>query len=123
MAGSGAYGPDDRELPAMTAMWKTLAEAVSSRTMPVLWETSGVHLITQKGGIHGVVARRGGKEIKIRASRAVLLTCGGFEFNGWMKHNYLRVYPAHFTGNPGNTGDGLSIGQKSEPLWLTITFY
>ncbi len=100
------------------AMWKTMAEAAASRKIPILWETPGVHLITQRGEIRGVVARRKGKEIRIRASRAVVLTCGGFEFNEWMKQNYLRAYPAWFTGNPGNTGDGISMAMEAgAALW------
>ncbi|MFH1486512.1 MAG: FAD-binding protein, partial [Chloroflexota bacterium] len=91
---------------------------IASRNIPVLGETPGAHLITEGGEGRGVVARRGGKDIRIKASRAVILTCGGFEFNEWMKQNYLRAYPVHFTGNPANTGDGITMAMEiGTKLW------
>jgi succinate dehydrogenase/fumarate reductase flavoprotein subunit len=47
--------------------------------------------------------------MNIRATKAVILTCGGFEFNEQMKLNYLGVYPAYFTGSSANTGDGIKM--------------
>ena len=100
------------------ALFKALYEAVGSRKIPVLWETPSVRLIAEEGKVRGVVARRGSKEIRIRASRAVVLTCGGFEFDEWMKQNYLRAYPVHFYGNPGNTGDGIKMAMEvGANLW------
>ncbi len=100
------------------AFFKALSEAVNSRKIPILWDTQGVRLITSGRQIHGVVARSGNKEIKIIARRAVILTCGGFEFNEWMKQNYLRTYPVHFYGNPGNTGDGITMAMEvGAALW------
>jgi succinate dehydrogenase/fumarate reductase flavoprotein subunit len=91
------------------ALFKHLTGAVEKRNIPVMWETPGLRLITENGEVRGVVASHNGKEIKIRASRAVILTCGGFEFNQWMMENHLRVNPVHFYGNPGNTGDGITM--------------
>jgi succinate dehydrogenase/fumarate reductase flavoprotein subunit len=83
-----------------------------------MWETPAMHLVTQGGEVCGVVAKSGGREVRIRASRAVVLTCGGFEFDEWMKENYLRVNPVHFYGNPGNTGDGIKIAMEAgSALW------
>jgi len=92
------------------ALFKTLSEAVQRRRIDVMWETPATHLITQGDAIRGVVARSVDREVRIRARRAVILTCGGFEFNEWMKENYLRVNPAHFYGTPSNTGDGINMG-------------
>jgi succinate dehydrogenase/fumarate reductase flavoprotein subunit len=100
------------------ALFKKLSEAVQKRGIPVMWETPARHLLTRKGEICGVRVRRDGKECDIRASRSVVLTCGGFEYNEWMKENYLRVYPAHFYGNPGNTGDGINMAlEVGAVLW------
>ncbi len=100
------------------ALFKGLSEAVDSRNIPVMWETPAVHLVAQGGGVLGVIARQGAKEVRLRASRAVILTCGGFEFNEWMKENYLRVTPVHFYGNPGNTGDGINmVMELGAALW------
>ncbi len=99
-------------------LFKALSEAVQRRGIPVMWETPAVHLVTQGGEVRGVVAISGGREVRIRASRAVVLTCGGFEFNEWMKENYLRVNPVCFYGNPGNTGDGINMAMEvGAALW------
>ena len=100
------------------ALFKYMSEAVQKRGVQVMWETPAMHLVTQEGEVHGVVAVNRGKEVRIKASRAVVLTCGGFEFNEWMKENYLKVYPVHFTGNPGNTGDGINMAlEAGAALW------
>jgi 3-oxosteroid 1-dehydrogenase len=100
------------------ALWKYMSDAVAGRGIQVMWEAPGVQLISQSGEVRGVVVKSRGKEIKIRAKRAVVLTCGGFEFNDWMKENYLRVNPVYFTGNPANTGDGINMAMEvGANLW------
>ncbi len=100
------------------SLFKSLSEAIQKRGIPTLWETPARHLILQRGQVRGVVAESRGREIRIKASRAVVLTCGGFEFNGWMKENYLRVSPTYFYGNPGNTGDGIYMAMEvGAALW------
>ncbi len=100
------------------ALFQYLSEAVQKRRIEVMWETPAVHLITRGGKVRGIVARRGAKDIAIKASRGVVLACGGFEFNEWMKENYLRVSPICFTGNPGSTGDGIVMAQEiGASLW------
>ncbi|MFC1918792.1 FAD-dependent oxidoreductase [Chloroflexota bacterium] len=101
-----------------TALFKYLSEAVQGRGIQIMWETPAKHLITEDGKIRGVVAINGGKEVRIKATRAVVLTSGGFEFNDWMKENYLRVNPVYFTGNPANTGDGINMAMEvGAALW------
>lgn len=83
-----------------------------------MWETPATHLLTRGGKVCGVKVQINDKEGVIRANRAVVLTCGGFEFNPWMKENYLRVNPVHFYGNPGNTGDGINMAMEiGAALW------
>lgn len=100
------------------ALFKALAEAVQKRGIPVMWEAPARNLINQRGKVCGVTVSRGNKEVAIRASRAVVLTCGGFEYNQWMKENYLRVVPAHFYGTPASTGDGIKMAMElGASLW------
>ena len=91
------------------ALFKAFTDAVATRGIEMMWETSAEHLVTEDGEVRGIIARRQGKTLAIKARQAVVLTCGGFEFNQWMKENYLRVNPVHFYGNPGNTGDGINM--------------
>ena len=100
------------------ALFRGLTEAVRKRKIQVIWETQATHLLTRGGKICGMKAKKKGKEVAIKASRAVVLTCGGFEFNPWMKEDYLRVNPVHFYGNPGNTGDGINMAMEvGAALW------
>ncbi|MFH1086949.1 MAG: FAD-dependent oxidoreductase, partial [Chloroflexota bacterium] len=100
------------------ALFKTFSDAIDGRKVPVMWDTPVEHLVVEGGVVRGVVGRRNGKTVAIRASRGVVLCSGGFEFNQWMKENYLRVSPVHFYGNPGNTGDGINMSlEVGAALW------
>lgn len=71
----------------------------------------------------GVIADREGKEILIKAKKAVILACGGFECNQAMKEVYLPIAPTYYIGNPGNTGDGIIMAQKvGAALWHMYNF-
>ncbi len=100
------------------ALFKDLSDAVAKRKIPIMWETQGEGLVYRQGEVCGVRAAKDGRELMLRASRAVVLTCGGFEFNQSMKENYLRVNPTHFYGNPGNTGEGVTMAMGAgAALW------
>ncbi len=60
----------------------------------------------------------GGTPITVRANKAVILACGGFEYNNKLMANFLKGYPAHFYGWAYNTGDGIPMAQKvGADLW------
>ena len=100
------------------AVFKILSDNVERRHIPVLWESRASELVVEAGEVRGVIARSAGRSVAIKASRAVVSTCGGFEFNEWMKENYLRVHPSYFRGNKANTGDGITMGlQVGAALW------
>lgn len=100
------------------ALFKCLSDAVQKRNIPVMWATPAAHLVMQDGEVRGVIAGSAGDEVAIMARRAVVLTCGGFEFNDRMKENFLRAHPSHFYANPGNTGDGISMAMEvGAALW------
>ncbi|MBI2906085.1 MAG: FAD-binding protein [Chloroflexi bacterium] len=95
-------------------------DQVSSRKIEVMYSTPAQELMTNVGGeVVGVVAHdEGGKPQNIKARRAVLLVCGGFEFNEQMKLQYLKVYPSWFDGFTSNTGDGVKMAIKvGADLW------
>ena len=100
------------------AFFKTLSDAVEKRNIPVLWGVPGEHLVIENGAVRGVIGKKDGKTVAIRATRGVVLTCGGFEFNDWLKKNYLRPLPIHFYGNPGNAGEGINMSlEAGAALW------
>ncbi|MFA4911644.1 MAG: FAD-dependent oxidoreductase [Desulfobacteria bacterium] len=94
-----------------TGFARFLERQVARRGIRVMYDSPAIRLITSlKGEVVGVRVETGEEErrhrVNIRARRAVIMTCGGFEFNEEMKLNYLKVYPTHFYGSPANTGDG-----------------
>jgi succinate dehydrogenase/fumarate reductase flavoprotein subunit len=101
-------------------LWKGVTEpAMAARRIRTLYETPAVSLVKGDGEVLGVVAVRGGKRIAVKASRAVVLTCGGFENNPAMIRTYLaglpHIYPS---GTPYNTGDGVRMGiEVGAELW------
>ena len=102
-------------------LWALLAENVAKRRIEVLYNTSASYLVAEdKRGereVKGVVVKTGSREIRIKAGRAVILSCGGFQFNEKMHTTYLGFkYCAQ--GNLGNTGDGILMAQEiGADLW------
>jgi len=100
-------------------LWRLIEQAVSKRPMQVLYETPAISLVKREGEIVGVLAEKQGKRIAIKANRAVVLTCGGFENNPAMVRTYVdglsAIYP---NGTPYNTGDGIRMGiEVGADLW------
>ncbi|HXG50037.1 MAG TPA: FAD-dependent oxidoreductase [candidate division Zixibacteria bacterium] len=99
-------------------LWGVLQRNVDGRKIPVLYSCSGKQLIYDKShGVTGLIALKGDAEIKIRARRGIVLTCGGFEYNVPMHMNYLGQ--SYFgLCNPGNTGDGIRMAAEiGADLW------
>ena len=100
-------------------LWKFLSGLVSKRGIQAFTGTPVQELVTtSQGEVAGVLARKDGKTVSIKARRAVILTCGGYENDPRMKWDYLPVKPVNFLGTPGNTGDGIRMVQKiGGDLW------
>jgi succinate dehydrogenase/fumarate reductase flavoprotein subunit len=101
-------------------LWDGVIEpALQARKIPALYETRAVNLVKHNNDVVGVVAEQGGKQIHIRASRAVILTTGGFEANERMVRDYVNDMPHAATmGTPYNTGDGIHIAMAAgADLW------
>jgi succinate dehydrogenase/fumarate reductase flavoprotein subunit len=93
--------------------------AMAARKIRILYETPAVSLVKERGEIVGVIAERGGRRIAIKADRAVVLACGGFENNPTMVRSFIqglaRIYPE---GTPHNTGDGIRMAMEvGAELW------
>jgi hypothetical protein len=101
--------------------WKLFERLVKERPIRVLYEASGRELIQhdRTKEILGVRAQRGEKSIYVKARKAVVLTCGGFENNQEMIRNYLPGIPYCYTsGTPYNEGDGISMAMSvGADLW------
>ena len=104
------------------SFWSFLRQNVEKRKIEVWYNSGARELLTDLNGeVIGAVINKNGENISVKASRAVILTCGGFEFNDWMKMNFLKGYPYFSLGTPGNTGDGIKMAQRvGAELWHTF---
>jgi succinate dehydrogenase/fumarate reductase flavoprotein subunit len=100
-------------------LFKVLEDNVRSRGVRVLMSTPARRLITGTGGeIRGVSAEHGGELIAIKARRAVVLACGGFEANAEMQRQFWQEKPVLNAAYMGNTGDGIVMAQHvGAALW------
>src|ERR1700676_3768732 len=89
-------------------LFKVLEDNVSSRRLRISLSTAAARLITGvQGEICGVMAERDGRVLAIKARRAVVLACGGFEANPEMQRQYWQEKPVLNAAYMGNTGDGI----------------
>jgi succinate dehydrogenase/fumarate reductase flavoprotein subunit len=101
--------------------WKLFERLVKQRPISIRYETPGKELIQHDvtKEILGVRALRGTQPIQVKARKAVVLTCGGFENNQEMIRNYLPGVPYCYTsGTPYNEGDGVAMAMSvGADLW------
>jgi succinate dehydrogenase/fumarate reductase flavoprotein subunit len=106
--------------------WKFFDQAVQERPIEILYETPGKELIQNDvtKEIIGVKAIRDGKPYYVKATKGVILTCGGFENNQEMIRNYLPGIPYCYTnGTPYNEGDGITMAMTvGAELWHMNNF-
>ncbi|MSP40265.1 MAG: FAD-binding protein [Deltaproteobacteria bacterium] len=105
-------------------LFKIVMDNVELRKIDVMLSTPANRLITNADSeIIGLTSEREGNEIAIKANKAVILACGGFENNEEMKLQYFEaqpVYPVYL----GNTGDGILMAQKvGAALWHMWHFH
>lgn len=118
------FGPPESAGAPATAsrgygLFLWLQQLVEQRQIDVAYDTAARWLLTDASGtVLGVQAVRAGRVVNIRASRAVILTTGGFEFNERLKLDHLRVSPTYFYASPDSTGDGVTMAQEvGAALW------
>jgi succinate dehydrogenase/fumarate reductase flavoprotein subunit len=93
-------------------LFDVLIKAIDKRGFKVLYNTAAKKLLTSESGeVTGVIADSSQGEIQIKAKRAVVLTCGGFQYNEDMQLNYLGI-KFMSQGCKGNTGDGIRMCQE-----------
>jgi 3-oxosteroid 1-dehydrogenase len=106
-------GKADNRLTLGTSLVGRLRHSLLDREVPVWLGTSAEELIVEQGKVVGALVRRGGKSLRVRAERGVLLACGGFERNLAMREQYQRQPTSDVwtAGSPNNQGDGIRMGQ------------
>lgn len=102
-----------------TRLFKVLEDNVLARGVQVMYRAVAKRLIREPdGAIGGVLADIDGKVSRIRARKAVILACGGYEANEEMKRQYFQAMPVLTGSFLGNTGDGILMAQEAgAALW------
>lgn len=92
-----------------------LAKAAMDLNIPVWLSSPVTRLIVEGDTVVGVTVWREGKPVDIRASRGVVLACGGFPHDIERRKALFPHAPTgreHFTPSPElNTGDGLRLAE------------
>ena len=118
LAGSQTGGPGGREL------WRVLGENVERRVAHVLLEARATSLLVgHDGRVGGCTVELRAGELAVHARHATILTCGGFEWDTFMREAYLEP-PLVPVGHHGNTGDGIRLAvQVNAALWHMSAFF
>jgi succinate dehydrogenase/fumarate reductase flavoprotein subunit len=100
-------------------LFKVIEDNIRTRRIRVMLGTPAVRLIVDDASeIRGLTAERNGKAIRIKAKRAVILACGGFEANAEMQRQFWQEQPVLNAAYMGNTGDGIAMAQDvGAALW------
>jgi succinate dehydrogenase/fumarate reductase flavoprotein subunit len=100
-------------------LFKVLEDNIAGRGIPVHYGMAATRLIVAADGeVRGVAAEKSGRTVCVRAAKAVVLTCGGFENDEEMKQQYLQAKPVLNGAFAGNTGDGIRMAQAvGADLW------
>ena len=90
----------------------TLMHGVEKRNIEILYNTGGKKLITgENKEVLGIIADGPDGEIRVKANKGVILTCGGFHRNKEMQLNYLSM-PYKAQGCPCGDGDGIKMTEE-----------
>jgi len=87
-------------------------KAVVARDVPVWLSTPAERLVTDDGAVAGVIARRGGRELKLGARRGVVIATGGYEANRELVRRYEAFHEWETQFPPSVSGDGLVMAAE-----------
>lgn len=106
-------------------MFKVLEDNIHQRRIEVRLATWGSRLITdERGAVIGIVIENAAGTRRIKARRAVILACGGFEANHAMQRQYWQFNPVLTAVSVANTGDGIRMAQAvGADIWHMWHFH
>ena len=116
-----SHYPHVRGAPGGARVFKTLEDNVAARGIEVWLEAPVRSLIYRADGsreVRGAAIVRGDGVRRVRAAKAVILACGGFEADEEMKRQYWQMKPVYAATTNSNTGDGIRMAQElGARLW------
>lgn len=107
--------PRPRFLTMGNALVARLKIALNKRGVPLWLNAPMVELFSENGRVAGAVVNCGGKPVRVRARKGVILAAGGFERNRALRQQNLggHLFNADWSGSqPNNTGEALEAALK-----------
>ncbi len=100
-------------------LMKVLEDNIVKRNIQTMMSTRTKQLVLNKEGeVVGALLETDGTEVQVNTRKGVILACGGFEHNEWLKLQYLEGKPYYSMAPLGNTGDGIIMAQQvGASLW------
>jgi len=107
------------------ALWQLLARNLASRAIPVRYGQAASRLVVgEDGRVRGAEVSNGHSRELISAAGGVVLACGGFEADDYLKSAFLPVPHLGRVGHDGNTGDAIAMAQQAgAALWHMPEFF
>ena len=102
-----------------TKLFKVVDDNVKSRGIEVRFSTAARRLITQNTNeVRGLWVDGPDGLKSIKATKGVILACGGFEAAPEMQRQFWQIYPVLSAAHQGNTGDGIKMATDvGADLW------
>jgi len=91
------------------SLMAALYKACMDRGIETVLNTRALELIADRGEVIGLQAERDGNDCYVKADKAVILACGGFEWNEELIAAFLPGEITHPSSPPFNDGDGLKM--------------
>jgi len=122
------FGTDFRGAGA--ALQGRILKLSLEKNVEFLTETPFESFIVEEGRVAGIVAKSGGKTLRIKARRGVLVNSGGFAHNAAMRPAPVPPGAAGRTlANPGETGEvlaaamalGAAVDCMEEAIWTLVS--
>jgi succinate dehydrogenase/fumarate reductase flavoprotein subunit len=119
------YYPHVRGLRGGARNFKVVEDNLNRRRVTVLLGTPVTRLVsTPDKRVVGVQALQNDRLIYVKARRGVILTCGGFEADEELKHQFFQGSTILSAAFRGNTGDGIRMAQSAgASLWHMWNFH
>lgn len=93
------------------ALQGRLLEIALREQIPILLDTEVTGWVMEGGRVAGVLARRDGNEMEIRARDGVIANAGGFSHNDEMRSRFMRAPTSRqwTLASPGDTGEVMQL--------------
>ncbi|MEH6569379.1 MAG: FAD-binding protein [Halioglobus sp.] len=105
---------EDNRVTLGPAVVARLRRSMMDRDIPIWLDSPMQELIVEHGRVVGAVVQREGQDVRVKASRGVLLATGGFSHNVELRrqHQQAPTGSSWTAAAPGATGDGIIMGQQ-----------